>query len=94
MSLHPEHNRSVLADEDQPVNKQTYTKLAHGRVGLVWTGRVELCTDDGKCNHDGAMEELGYSFEERIDAEANIEHNDLQPGEPEDGKETDIGRDS
>lgn len=43
----------------------------------MWAGGVELRPNDCKCNHDGDMDELRYSFEERIDAESYIEHNDL-----------------
>lgn len=58
------------------------------------TTGVELRPNDCKGNHDGKMDQLGYSFEERVDTEANVEHDHLKPGEPKDGKEADIGGNS
>ena len=49
---------------------------------LGYSGGIELIPNNGKCDHDAKMDQFADTFEERIDAKANIVDDHLKPGEP------------
>lgn len=60
---------------------------------LAVAAGIESCSQDRECDHDAEMDELRYPLEERINPDPNIEEDNLDPAEPEDGKETNVGQD-
>lgn len=91
MFPNPQHCGDVLADEDQTTDHQDEAELTHGDVCFMRHAGVEPGADDGESDHDAEMDEFGQTFEERVDAEADVVEHHLQPREPEDGEETDVG---
>ena len=57
----------------------------------MWPAGIEAGADDGEGDHGAEMNDFAEAFEEGVAAEADVVEDDLEPDEPEDGEEADIG---
>ena len=91
MSLHPDQDVRVLSDEDELADHEYEGELAEDIIFLASNAGIKVCPDHGECDHDAEMEGFAGTFEDAVDTETNIVESDLQPVEPEEGEETNVG---